>query len=449
MLPAHRLNAGEADYLYKYYRGQQPVLLRTKEVRPEINNKVVENRANEIVAFKTGYCFGEPIQYVAAGGLDNKIQDALQLLNRYMEAAGKTPVDKEMADWMHIQGNAYRFVSPAAYNDMSLPPFRIRSLDPRMTFVVYGNGIDEDCVLGVTYVCHDDQTTTYYCYTRDMYYEVKGSTLTAEWVETVKPHALGAVPIIEYPLNSARLGAFEIVLPLLDALNEVASDRLDGVDQFIEALLLFHNVDIDAEMFEQLRALGALAYADVSPDKKGEVKYISQQLDQNAVQSFVNYAYDAVLTICGMPNRNGGYSTSDTGTAVIMRDGWYAAESRAKDTEIMFKASERNFLATALNICRSFNRFTLLPWDIDVKFTRRNYDNIQAKAQVLVTLLEKIPPRQAYIYCNMFTDPEAAYQEYEDWQKAQSERIQEASISGTIEEKEEEISTESDDDRAD
>ena len=39
----------EMDYLYWYRRGDQPVLSRTKTVRPEINNKVVENHASEIV----------------------------------------------------------------------------------------------------------------------------------------------------------------------------------------------------------------------------------------------------------------------------------------------------------------------------------------------------------------------------------------------------------------
>lgn len=60
----HDLNRSEIDYLWDYYRGKQPILNRTKEVRPEICNKVVENRANEIVSFKVGYLCGEPIQYI-------------------------------------------------------------------------------------------------------------------------------------------------------------------------------------------------------------------------------------------------------------------------------------------------------------------------------------------------------------------------------------------------
>ena len=46
----HLVNKGQIEYLYKYYKGDQPVLHRIKEIRPEICNHVVENRANAIVA---------------------------------------------------------------------------------------------------------------------------------------------------------------------------------------------------------------------------------------------------------------------------------------------------------------------------------------------------------------------------------------------------------------
>lgn len=62
-LPYHWENRSEIQYLWYYYRGLQPILNREKQVRPEICNKIVENRANEIVSFKSGYLMGEPLQY--------------------------------------------------------------------------------------------------------------------------------------------------------------------------------------------------------------------------------------------------------------------------------------------------------------------------------------------------------------------------------------------------
>lgn len=45
--------------------------LKDKIVRPEINNKVMINRANEIVTFKTAYLLDGPIRYVSNGGKDD------------------------------------------------------------------------------------------------------------------------------------------------------------------------------------------------------------------------------------------------------------------------------------------------------------------------------------------------------------------------------------------
>ena len=52
------------------------------------------------------------------------------------------------------------------------------------------------------------------------------------------------IPIIEYPINSARLGAFEIVLSVLDAINTVQSNRLDGIEQFVQSLIVLINSEI-------------------------------------------------------------------------------------------------------------------------------------------------------------------------------------------------------------
>ena len=65
------LNKQEIEYLIAYERGKQPILKRVKKVRPEINNKVVENHASEIVTFYRGYVFGSPIAYIQRATLDS------------------------------------------------------------------------------------------------------------------------------------------------------------------------------------------------------------------------------------------------------------------------------------------------------------------------------------------------------------------------------------------
>lgn len=357
-LPYHWKNRSEISYLWSYYKGRQPILNRVKEVRPEITNKIVENRANEIVSFKSGYLMGEPLQYVSRGNAEN-IADAINQLNEFVFAEEKPAKDKELADWFHICGTSFRMVLPdemAGEDDES--PFEIYTLDPRNTFVVYNNGLGNKPILGVKYVVDENGVVHYSCYSDHEYFEIVESK-----VVSYDTHILGEIPIIEYPLNMARIGAFELVIPLLDAINLTDSNRLDGVEQFIQALMLFHNVDISSEDFDELRERGAIKFKDIDPQLKAEINYLVSNLNQGETQTLVDHMYQTVLTICGMPNRNGGSSTSDTGSAVIMRDGWSAAEARAKDSELMFKKSERIFLKVVLNICRTLANMDLKVWD--------------------------------------------------------------------------------------
>lgn len=400
-MEVHYSNRSEIQYLYDYYRGKQPILGRTKDIRPEINNKLVENRANEIVSFKVGYLMGEPIQYVNRSG-NETATEGINRLNEFVFAEDKSAKDKEIADWFTICGTAFRMVIPDALGDEpDEAPFEIYTLDPRDAFVVYFNGLGNKPVMGVKYIVKEDSTIVYSVYTDKMYFEVAGDSIVK-----AQPHSLGSIPIIEYPANSARLGAFEIVLSLLDAINEIGSNRLDGIEQFIQSLLMFKGVDVDADDFDTLREKGG-----IKVPLEGDVKYLVQELNQTQTQTLVDYMYQTVLTICGMPNRNGGSSTSDTGSAVIMRDGWSAAEARAKDTELMFKMSEKQFLKLAIRITNDLKNMRLKLADIEIRFTRRNYENIQEKTQVLTTMLsnDKIHPQLAFEHCGLFVDPEIAY----------------------------------------
>lgn len=421
-LPYHWKNRSEISYLWSYYKGRQPILNRVKEVRPEITNKIVENRANEIVSFKSGYLMGEPLQYVSRGNAEN-IADAINQLNEFVFAEEKPAKDKELADWFHICGTSFRMVLPdemAGEDDES--PFEIYTLDPRNTFVVYNNGLGNKPILGVKYVVDENGVVHYSCYSDHEYFEIVESK-----VVSYDTHILGEIPIIEYPLNMARIGAFELVIPLLDAINLTDSNRLDGVEQFIQALMLFHNVDISSEDFDELRERGAIKFKDIDPQLKAEINYLVSNLNQGETQTLVDHMYQTVLTICGMPNRNGGSSTSDTGSAVIMRDGWSAAEARAKDSELMFKKSERIFLKVVLNICRTLADMDLKVCNVEIRFTRRNYENILQKAQVLDLMLKnnKIHPRLAFEHCGLFVDSDLAYTLSAEYAEEQEQKAQE------------------------
>lgn len=407
-------NVSDIDYLMNYYAGEQPILERKKTIREEICNKIVVNYANAIVKFKTGYLLWKPIQYIARK--EGVEADDLVVLNDYMVMQEKASKDKEIADWQSICGTAYRLGLQNEFyeEDMDDVPFEVRNVNPKNAFVVYSADTGEP-LLGVV-VLRDvnagDQITKYQIYSKTKYWVYNTQTQLFEESTT---HTYGQIPLIEYPLNEQRIGDFEIVLSLLDAINLTQSNRLDGVEQFIQSLLVFKNVEIDADMLKQLKDLGAINIKQ-NGEIEANVDYLTQELNQEQTETLIGSMWKQVETICGLPSKNSsGGAGSNTGTAVIVANGWSEAETRANDVELVFTASERMFLKLILYITRTMtqNKLNLRLGDIDIKFTRRNYENIYQKAQVLDLLLKnpKVAPRLAFEVCGLFQDVETAYQE--------------------------------------
>lgn len=410
-IPAHVANVDEINYLYNYYKGKQPILDRIKEVRPEINNKVVVNYANEIVSFKVGYLASEPIQYVALSDKNEEVNT----LNGYMYQVGKQMQDQEVIEWNHICGTAYRYVKAKKPDEVfeGDAPFELYTLDPRTTFVIYSSTFKKERMAGVTYTISEKGTVKdFVVYTKNKIFTFSDDG-KAEFIQvSINDSQLYDIPIYEYPANNARLGAFEIVLPLLDAINRNESNRLDGLEQQIQSFLKFINCDLDTTELENLQKYGAIKLKSIE-GAPADVEAVKTDFDQSGAQTNKDDLYSAVLTICGMPVQGNGSSISANNGAILIQNGWSQAEARAKSSETMFKGSEREMLNLVFRICKIIGKdnISLRTSDVDYKFTRRNYENVQVKAQVLCEMLNspRIHPKLAFESCGLFSDPENAY----------------------------------------
>lgn len=401
----HQKNASQIKYLYEYYKGKQPVYERKKEIRPEICNQIVENWANAIVSFKVGYLCASPVQYVS-GKSKKSLSKAIDTLNDIMEAHSKASVDKDLIEWQMICGTSYRSLF-SDENDV----ISINSLDPRNTFVIYSNDITKTPLAG-GYVVTKKEKSKEVIYTT-VYTPKEIITVKSRKAVSTEPNPLGYIPIMEYPANNARLSAIEIVIDLLDAINDLDSNRLDGVEQFIQSLLVVYNADIGEETANTLREKGLIALKSTN-DCNADIKIISEQLDQDQTQTLKNDLIQRVREIVGLPSQGDGNSSdSSNNGAMLLKGGWENAETRARESEVMFKKSEVPFLKLLFSILSTKSIINLDVADVDIRFTRRNYENIQVKSQVLTTMLsnDKIEPKLAFQSCGLFIDPEEAYRE--------------------------------------
>ena len=399
-LSAHNQNKEEIDYLYHYYKGNQPVLFREKSVRPEINNQVVQNIAYFIVETKSADIASEPIQYVLRG-TDEKKSDEIAYLNTLMDAEDKPFSDIALARWRSICGTSYRFIENDKSQSSVLDEtdFRISTLDPRQTYVVYYNsGIP---AFSVQINKNEENKTVYYVYTKSECFEIISNKIVRRTT-----NGFLAIPVIEYPNNENRLSDIEITISLTDTINEISANRADGIEGFVQSFIKFVNCEMDAEKFKELRQSGAFIVKSNNGDNKADVDIMSSELNQEQTQVAIDDLFNKILVIQGIANREGN-TGGDTQGAVNLRNGWVDSERRAELSEPIFKQAEKSFLRIMLYKLKVDGKTSLNISDIEIKISRSKMDNMLTKAETLKMLLDSgIYYERAIKSVGFFADPE-------------------------------------------
>lgn len=393
----HLTNMAQEEFLYWYRRNVQPILQRQKQVRPEITNIVQMAIADEVCAFKNGYFLTQPAYYV---NRKERGQRKIDKLNEYLYRSGKQQADNKLVDWFHTVGKAALYVE-ADRNGSTDEPFHAYALDPRSAFVVYSLRPGNEPVMGVNFVVADG-TSKFDVFTRDTIFHLSGSSAgemmtpqkshdfmaTAVTIDSVEPNYLGYIPIIEYRYNSINTAAFELVVPLIDAMNNVASNRIDAVEQFVQSLMVLVNCELpEGATTNQVRDRGLIELKSVG-ENKADIKILTEQLDQTQTQVLLDDMYAKVMRICAIPVVSEHGTTYDTtGAAVLANSGWYQAAAAARNTEDLFKESNRLFDRIIVKILRDRNLLDINVTDFELNFDRSEEANIQAKAQAFQTLL--------------------------------------------------------------
>lgn len=393
-------NKPAIKYLWDYYKGDQPVLYRTKVSNEDICNSIVENHSYEIVQFKVGQTYGEPIQFISRKD-DEAINKAVDMLNDFMADANKQEKDIKAGEWQSATGTSFKAIQPKGNGDI---PFRIVAPTPMNTFVIYNENTEEP-ILAVQELKDLDGNHYKMAFSETMSFRIENSNV----VET-KLHTYGQIPIVEFPNNHERISDIELVIGMLDAINNMQSNRMDGVEQFVQYWVKFINCDIDKETFEQMKMSHALAVKSNNKDNKADVEIMTQELNQTQCQVAKEDLWDNTLSILAIPNKQGN-TGGDTQGAVELRNGWDFSKTRAKLKDPVVKTAEKRLAMVALNVLRlSGEDLKLSIRDFDVQINHSPQDNMYTKAQTLTVLLQSgIHPLVAIKTVGLWGDAEKTF----------------------------------------
>nr|DAF15616.1 MAG TPA: Portal [Caudoviricetes sp.] len=364
-------------YLWRYYKGDQPVLYRTKISNEDIINKIVENHAYEIVQFKVGQTYGEPVQFISRSD-DENINKAVDELNDFMADANKQEKDIKAGEWQSATGTSFKAVQR---KDGDVP-FRIVAPSPMNTFVIYNRSTEEP-ILSVQELKNEDGQCYKMAFSDNMSFKIVNSKV----VET-KLHTFGVIPIVEFPNNHERISDIELVISMLDAINNMQSNRMDGIEQFVQSWIKFVNCEVDEEQFAKMKMNRALVVKSINKDNKSDVDVMTQELNQTQCQVSKDDLWDNALSILAIPTKQSN-TGGDTQGAVQLRNGWDFSKTRAKLKDPIVKSAEKRLATATLNTLRLADcDLKLSIRDFDVQINHSPQDNMYTKAQTLLQLLQ-------------------------------------------------------------
>lgn len=350
-------NASDCNELLNFDKGIQPLQRKQpKKYRPDIDFTVCDNICHQIVEFKLGFNFCNPITLVQRGEKDSGTTDeaeAISLLNECYEAEQIKKKTQELARFIEICGIGFTIVDVNTEWEDGESYFKVNVLDPRYAFVIKSSYyVDHRVMLGVSF--RNDNKGNYYftCFSKDRRYEILNATRIikdgkeeeindwSEKEEYIKKNYLGRIPITEYIRSHDRTGCFEHCISEANNLNLLLSDYSNSVDQNVQAI--WHTNDVEFPTVETTDANGNTTETTIEPESndwvhtfttpEGRTPFInplSINYDYEGMLNHIQAARARILIKCDVPQRNDN-SGGSTGSAMDSATGYAAAETAAE-----------------------------------------------------------------------------------------------------------------------
>lgn len=283
LIQDNAIQAQRIESLEDYYNGNHAIKERTR-TKGAPNNKIAVNFAKYITDISTGYFISNPITYKSTTG------DIIDKLLIAFDRAFVDDTDADNAFECSQNGEAYEYI----YAKEGETELRTKNLCAKNTFMIYDTSIEENEVAAVYYrTVHDDATdgikyvatvlTEHFIYELNIW-DSTDSQLTTE---QAREHYFGAVPVIRYQNNHNCIGDYEQVIDLINAYNTVMSDRVNDIQDFVDAVLIIYGTllsDDGDEAGEAKKALHDGKLLEFPEKQTMGAEWLTRQLDENGVE---------------------------------------------------------------------------------------------------------------------------------------------------------------------
>lgn len=409
----HSTNIADIKRLFEYYYNKTDIRAKDKTQQASINNKIGIDYANIAVNTINGYSFSNALTF------SSRKQDDEEEMKGFMSSLDDDNYSHKLKKLLlnyGVCGLAYKYIVPASEKDVENNIYykTVTDIDPMTTYCVYDNTLEHNKTCAISFcdekIYNENLTSVqsrrvYTVWTKyhqwkfvygdntnginfkNIPYEINGIKYEAY------PLPYNEIPIIEYRSIDGT-GYFELAIDLINAINALASSRVDDVQQAVDYIITLRDIDTESEgaldRIKECLKDGLLSFRSVSGAVvQPSIDVLDTKINQSEVQTLQQFLCDKVEEVLNIPNRNNKSSGGDTGSAVESRNGFRSLENKASIITDDIIASENEALKVIFAMCKNITNCpfnTLTSKDIEIKDNRNKYENLSTSSSAYATL---------------------------------------------------------------
>ena len=282
--------------LGQYYDGEN-IITKQGAVKDRPNYSINVNMAKYIIDVATAYTFGIPVQYSTENEQEKTVLEKIKYI---LKNCNDDEIDFQQGGDMSTYGVSYQLILAMQGKGKIEDRIKIKYLNPLQTFYVVDNTILENPVCAIylyNYVENNQPKTRVYVYDPINLYIFNGSGGLVSNLESIEPHNMGDIPIIQCLNNDDAFSDIQGITDLLDSLSLVVSNNTDDLQSIANAILCVSGGTLSEEQIQDINE-----YKTANLPVGAKMEWVIKNINPEATKQQIDYLLNFIFQISQVPD---------------------------------------------------------------------------------------------------------------------------------------------------